>query len=231
MKKIIIGFITIISVYTLYTILILFMFKWINPPITAFIQQNNDSSFKSILELKKVDQVWIPLNKISDDLIIAVITSEDQLFLDHWGFDVNQIERVIGDFEKGKKLRGASTITQQVAKNLFLFPNKLWLRKALESYYTLLIELIWSKHRIIVVYLNIAEFGYNIYGVEAASSFYFKKSSSYLNSLEGAMIASILPNPKRYNLKIKSPYLEKRIKRILEESNNLDKRKIHEYLR
>ena len=130
MKKFIIGFITILSVYTLYTILILFMFKWINPPTTAFIQQNNDSSFKSILELKKVDQVWIPLNKISDDLIIAVITSEDQLFLDHWGFDVNQIERVIGDFEKGKKLRGASTITQQVAKNLFLFPNKLQVNEA-----------------------------------------------------------------------------------------------------
>ena len=226
MKKIIFGFVTFLFAYTFYTVLILFLFKWINPPTTAFIQQNNNSSFESILELQKVEQVWMPLNKISDNIKIAIITSEDQLFLDHWGFDVNQIQKVIGDFEKGKRIRGASTITQQVAKNLFLFPSKSWIRKALESYYTLLIELTWSKQRIFEVYLNIAEFGKNIYGVEAASSFYFKKSSSYLSSREGAMIAAILPNPVRYNLKKRSSYLEKRINRILDESKHLDKKKI-----
>ena len=226
MKKTIFGFVTFLFAYTFYTILILFLFKWINPPTTAFIQQNNTSSFESILEFQKVEQVWMPLNKISNNIKIAIITSEDQLFLDHWGFDVNQIQKVIGDFEKGKRIRGASTITQQVAKNLFLFPSKSWIRKALESYYTLLIELTWSKQRIFEVYLNIAEFGENIYGVEAASSFYFKKSSSYLSSREGAMIAAILPNPIRYNLKMRSSYLEKRINRILDESKNLDKKKI-----
>ena len=226
MKKIIFGFVTFLFAYTFYTVLILFLFKWINPPTTAFIQQNENYSFESILELQKVEQVWMPLNKISNNIKIAIITSEDQLFLDHWGFDVNQIQKVIGDFEKGKRIRGASTITQQVAKNLFLFPSKSWIRKALESYYTLLIELTWSKQRIFEVYLNIAEFGKNIFGVEAASSFYFKKSSSYLSSREGAMIAAILPNPIRYNLKKRSSYLEKRINRILEESKNLDKKKI-----
>jgi len=226
MKKTIFGFVTFLFAYTFYTILILFLFKWINPPTTAFIQQNNNYAFESILELQKVEQVWMPLNKISNNIKIAIITSEDQLFLDHWGFDVNQIQKVIGDFEKGKRIRGASTITQQVAKNLFLFPSKSWIRKALESYYTLLIELTWSKQRIFEVYLNIAEFGENIYGVEAASSFYFKKSSSYLSSREGAMIAAILPNPIRYNLKMRSSYLEKRINRILDESKNLDKKKI-----
>lgn len=226
MKRIIFGFVTFLFAYIFYTILILFLFKWINPPTTAFIQQNNTSSFESILEFQKVEQVWMPLNKISNNIKIAIITSEDQLFLDHWGFDVNQIQKVIGDFEKGKRIRGASTITQQVAKNLFLFPSKSWIRKALESYYTLLIELTWSKQRIFEVYLNIAEFGENIYGVEAASSFYFKKSSSYLSSREGAMIAAILPNPIRYNLKKRSSYLEKRINRILDESKHLDKKKI-----
>ncbi len=226
MKKTIFGFITFLFAYTFYTILILFLFKWINPPTTAFIQQNNDSSLESILELKKVEQVWMPINKISNNIKIAIITSEDQLFLDHWGFDVNQIQKVIGDIEKGGRVRGASTITQQVAKNLFLFPSKSWIRKVFESYYTLLIELIWSKQRIFEVYLNIAEFGKNIYGVEAASSFYFKKSSSYLSSREGAMIAAILPNPIRYNLNKRSTYLEKRINRILNESKHLDKKKI-----
>ncbi len=226
MKKFIFGSVTFLLTYIFYTVLILFLFKWINPPTTAFIQQNSDSSFESILEIKIVAQVWMPLKNISNNIKIAVITSEDQLFLDHWGFDVNQIQKVLGDIEKGKRIRGASTITQQVAKNLFLFPQKLWFRKILESYYTVLIELIWSKKRIFEVYLNIAEFGKNIYGVEAASSFYFKKSSRYLNSLEGAMLASILPNPIRYNLKDQSVYLKKRVNRILQESKNLDKKKI-----
>ena len=230
MKKFIFGFITFLSAFTIYTILILFIFKWINPPTTAFIQQNNSTTFKSILEIKKVEQVWMPLNKISNEIKIAVITSEDQRFLDHWGFDVIQIQKVIEDQIDGKRLRGASTITQQVAKNLFLYSDKFWVRKILESYYTVLIELIWSKQRIFEVYLNIAEFGENIYGVEAASSFYFKKSSTYLNSREGAMIASILPNPVKFNLRRINKYLEKRIDRILEESKNLDRAKIVEYL-
>lgn len=226
MKKFIFGFITFLFAYAFYIILILLLFKWVNPPTTAFIQQNNSSSLESILEFKKVQQVWMPLGKISNNIKIAIITSEDQLFLEHWGFDVNQIEKVIGDVEKGKRIRGASTITQQVAKNLFLFPSKSWMRKAFESYYTLFIELIWSKQRIFEVYLNVAQFGENIYGVEAASSFYFKKSSSYLNSLEGAMLASILPNPIRYKLKNQSIYLKKRINRILQESKNLDTKEI-----
>lgn len=226
MKKFIFGFITFLFAYAFYIILILLLLKWVNPPTTAFIQQNNSSSLESILEFKKVHQVWMPLGKISNNIKIAIITSEDQLFLEHWGFDVNQIEKVIGDVEKGKRIRGASTITQQVAKNLFLFPSKSWVRKAFESYYTLFIELIWSKQRIFEVYLNVAQFGENIYGVEAASSFYFKKSSSYLNSLEGAMLASILPNPIRYKLKNQSIYLKKRINRILQESKNLDTKEI-----
>ena len=230
MKKFVLGCITFLVVYTFYTILVLFLFIWVNPPTTAFIQQNKDTSFKSILEFQTVEQVWMPLNKISDEIKISVITSEDQKYLDHWGFDVTQIQKVIEDKVEGKSLRGASTITQQVAKNLFLFPEKSWFRKILESYYTILIELIWSKQRIFEVYLNVAEFGKNIYGVEAASSYYFKKSSTYLNSREGAMIASILPNPIRYNLKKKSTYLEKRISRILEESKYLNKQKIAEEL-
>ncbi|MEN8192444.1 MAG: monofunctional biosynthetic peptidoglycan transglycosylase [Bacteroidota bacterium] len=231
MRKIAFGFSTFLIAYTIYTVLILFLFQWINPPITAFIQQKSDQSFDSILKTDKYEQVWMPINKISDEIKIAIITSEDQRFIDHWGFDVKQIQQVIEDFEKGKKLRGASTITQQVAKNLFLSADRTWWRKALESYYTLLIELVWSKKRILEVYLNIAEFGENIYGVEAASGVYFNKSSNYLNVREGAMLASILPNPIRYNLKRKSIYLKKRINRIVQESKYIDKKKIIEELK
>ncbi len=226
MKKFIYGILIFFIAYTIYTSIVLMLFIWIDPPTTAFIQQNKEASFQSILEKSNIKQTWIPLDRISNEIKIAVITSEDQLFLDHWGFDVTQIQKVLGDIEKGKRIRGASTITQQVAKNLFLFPQKLWFRKILESYYTILIELIWSKRRIMEVYLNIAEFGKNIYGVEAASSFYFKKSSSYLNLHEGAMLAAILPNPIRYNLKNPSIYLKKRINRIQQESKNLDKKRI-----
>ncbi|VAX27138.1 Monofunctional biosynthetic peptidoglycan transglycosylase [hydrothermal vent metagenome] len=226
MKKFIYGILIFFTAYTLYTSVILMLFIWIDPPTTAFIQQNKEPSFESILKKNNIMQTWISLDRISNEVKIAILTSEDQLFLDHWGFDVAQIQKVVEDIGKGKRVRGASTITQQVAKNLFLFPNKLWFRKILESYYTVLIELIWSKRRIMEVYLNIAEFGKNIYGVEAASSFYFKKSSSYLNSLEGAMLAAILPNPIRYNVKHPSVYLKKRINRIQQESKNLDKKKI-----
>jgi len=226
MKKFLYGILIFFIAYTLYTSIVLLLFIWIDPPTTAFIPQTKEASFGAILERNNIKQTWIPLERISNEIKIAVITSEDQLFLDHWGFDVAQIQKVVEDIERGKRIRGASTITQQVAKNLFLFPHKLWFRKMLESYYTILIELIWTKRRIMEVYLNIAEFGKNIYGVEAASSFYFKKSASYLNSLEGAELAAILPNPIRYNLKNPSVYLNKRINRIVQASKNLDKKKI-----
>ncbi len=124
---------------------------------------------------------------------------EDQRFFEHFGFDFEQIEKAIKENERKKRNRGSSTITMQVAKNLFLFPSKVFFRKVLEAYYTILIECFWSKKRIIEIYLNIAEMGNSIYGAYAASMFYYKKEPSRLNRLEAAMFADILPNPKKRN--------------------------------
>lgn len=226
MRKFLISIVIFIISFTIFTGLVLILFKWIDPPTTSFIQQTRLPDFNSILFKNDVKQVWIPIEKISDEVMIAIITSEDQRFIDHCGFDVKQIQKAIDDFEEGKKLRGASTITQQVAKNLFLFTDKSFFRKILEAYFTVIIELAWSKKRIFEVYLNIAEFGDGIYGVEAASGHYFNKSSAYLNSREGAMLAAILPNPKKFKLNVPSDYLNYRINRILNEEHNLDKNKI-----
>ncbi len=226
MRKILISIFIFIISFTIFTGLVLILFKWIDPPTTSFIQQIRPPDINSILFKNDVKQVWMPIEKISDEVLIAILTSEDQRFVDHWGFDVKQIQKAIDDFEEGKKLRGASTITQQVAKNLFLFTDKSFFRKVLEAYFTVMIELTWSKKRIFEVYLNIAEFGDGIYGVEAASSHHFNKSSAYLNSREGAMLAAILPNPKKYRLDTPSKYLLYRINRIINEEKNLDKNKI-----
>lgn len=156
-------------------------------------------------------------------MIYAVIASEDQRYLEHFGIDITEVEKVIEKKKSRRKSRGASTITQQTAKNLFLFPQKLFIRKGIEIYYSFLMEIFWGKQRIIETYLNIAQFGGNIYGVEAASRFYFKKSAQHLSINESAQLAAILPNPVRLKLKNKSRYLLNRIARIERQMNNLPK--------
>jgi monofunctional biosynthetic peptidoglycan transglycosylase len=139
-----------------------------------------------------------------------VICSEDQNFLKHHGFDIKAIEKAYENNKKGKQLKGASTISQQTAKNVFLWPSRSWLRKGLETYFTFLIELIWSKERIIEVYLNSIEMGPGIYGAEAASQYWFNKSASKLSTNEAAAIASILPSPLRYKANPATVYIEGR---------------------
>jgi monofunctional biosynthetic peptidoglycan transglycosylase len=159
----------------------------------------------------------VPINKISKYLTLAVIASEDQRFIDHSGFDIEEIKRAIEESGRGKRLRGASTISQQVAKNLFLWPHKSFFRKTLEAYYTFFIELVWSKQRIIEVYLNIAEFGNKIYGVENVAYIHFNKSAININEVEAALIAAVLPNPLKYSINKPSRYLIKRRDRILQQ--------------
>ena len=142
---------------------------------------------------------WVSLDEISNKLQLAVVCSEDQKFLNHNGFDVEAIEKAIEHNRKGKRVRGASTISQQTAKNVFLWQGRTWVRKGLEVYFTGLIELIWTKQRIIEVYLNVIEMGDGIYGAEMASKIYFKKSASALTTVEAALLASILPNPRIYS--------------------------------
>lgn len=153
---------------------------------------------------------WVPLGKISPKLQLAVVCSEDQNYLKHYGFDWEAIEKAMAHNEKSKKIRGASTISQQTAKNVFLWPGRSYIRKGFEAYFTLLIEWMWSKERIMEVYLNSIEMGRGIYGAEAAATHWFKTSAAKLNRDQSAAIAAILPNPLKFKANPASPYIAKR---------------------
>ncbi len=157
-----------------------------------------------------VDYRWVAWSRISSSAPLAVIASEDQNFATHWGFDVESIHQAINAHEHGQRLRGASTISQQVAKNLFLWSGRGYVRKGLEAYFTVLIELTWSKRRILEVYLNIVELGDGVFGVEAASERYFHKPASRLSTDEAALLAAVLPNPIRLRANHPSAYVEER---------------------
>lgn len=159
---------------------------------------------------------WIPLDEISPALVRAVVASEDNLFLKHNGFDWEQLKKAREDSRKGKRQRGASTISQQTAKNVFLWPSRSYFRKGLEAYFTLLIEWIWGKERIMEVYLNSIEMGKGIYGAEEIARINFSKPARQLTAAEAALIAATLPNPLRFDSARPSPYLYRRQTAILD---------------
>lgn len=182
------------------------LFKWVPVPVTPlmvirYFESNTDSTFK---------HDWVSIDEISKNLQLAVICSEDQNFLNHNGFDFEAIKKAIDDNRNGKRIKGASTISQQTAKNIFLWPQRSWLRKGFEIYFTFIIELCWSKERIIEVYLNSIEMGNGIYGAESASQYWFKKSAVKLTKQEAAAIAAILPNPRKYRANPATAYIESR---------------------
>jgi monofunctional glycosyltransferase len=162
----------------------------------------------------KMEKKWIPIDKISH-MIQAVVASEDNLFMEHFGFDEKAIENALRHNAKSKKIRGGSTISQQTAKNVFLFPDRSYVRKALEAYFTLLIETIWTKERIMEVYLNVIETGDGVYGVEAAAKTYFHCHASELKRSQAVLIAVSLPNPRKFDPSHPSPYLLKRQAKIM----------------
>lgn len=164
---------------------------------------------------------WVPMNEISSQLGIAVIASEDQRFLEHHGFDFKAIEKAIDENKKGKRRRGASTISQQTAKNVFLWPGSSWLRKGLEVYFTALIELCWSKERIMEVYLNSIEMGDGIYGAEAVAQQHFGRSAKKLTATNSALIAATLPNPLKFSSANPSRYMLKRQSAIMRQMKNV----------
>ena len=155
-------------------------------------------------------QQWVSWKHIAPSMPLAVIASEDQRFLEHHGFDTIQIQKAIEASQRGDRLRGASTISQQTAKNVFLWNGRSYLRKGLEAWFTLLIELCWSKQRILEVYLNSIEFGTGVFGVEAASQLYFKKNAGDLNRYDAALLAAVLPNPHRMFANNPSAYVRER---------------------
>ena len=168
----------------------------------------------------KTQHQWLDLVLISKHLQLAVISSEDQQFFSHYGFDFAAIKAAISHNNQGKKLRGGSTISQQTAKNVFLWPQRSWLRKGLEAWFTLLIELIWDKPRILEVYLNSIEMGEGVFGANAAAKYWFNKEAKHLTAQQAAAIAAILPNPRKYRATSASAYVKKRQRWILRQMRN-----------
>jgi monofunctional biosynthetic peptidoglycan transglycosylase len=176
------------------------------------------------MEDGKIDKDWKSLDEIGKNMPLAVVTAEDQKFAEHFGFDLEAIEKAVkyNEKHKGKKVKGASTISQQTAKNVFLWPGRSWIRKGLEVYFTFVIEICWSKERIIEVYLNVIEMGPGVYGAEAAAQYYFNKSASDLTKKEAATIAAILPNPIRWSASHPTPYIIKKRNWIVRHMKYMD---------
>ena len=167
------------------------------------------------------DKTWMPIEQISHNLVVACIASEDNLFLKHNGFSERAIRQALIERLEGKRIRGGSTISQQTAKNVFTFCSRTWFRKGIETYYTILIELIWGKERIMEVYLNVIEYGDGIYGIEAASQHYFNRSAKKLSKRQSALIAAALPNPLKRNPAHPTKYLNRRANKIIRLMNNI----------
>ena len=169
-------------------------------------------------ELVGMDKDWVPLEDISPSIQRAVLKAEDYRFFEHNGFDYDAIRKAMIHNKTHSKKKGASTISQQTAKNVFLWPARSWVRKAMETYFTVLIEFVWPKERILEVYLNVIELGPGVYGVEAASQKYFKKSAKKLNPYQASLIAAVLPNPRKFRIDKPSNYVVSRQRKILNRS-------------
>ena len=191
------------------SIAMVFLYKWVPVPVTPIMLIRSVENFQEDKSMNW-EHDWVSIEHISKNLQLAVICSEDQNFLNHNGFNVKAIEKAYQENKKGKRIKGASTISQQTAKNVFLWPQRSWLRKGFEVYFTFLIETIWTKERIMEVYLNSIEMGHGIYGAEAAANYWHKKPALKLSQYEAASIAAILPNPLKYKAKPASNYIEGR---------------------
>lgn len=182
----------------------------VDPPFSSFMAIRQIEAWRAGDRDFRIAYDWRDFDRISPQLPLAVIAAEDQAFLAHHGFDLRAIEKARKANARGRRLRGGSTISQQTAKNLFLWGGRSWLRKGIEAWYTLLIELFWPKRRILEVYANIAEFGDGVYGAQAAARRYFGKDAGRLGAAEAARLAAVLPNPKRYSAARPGPYVQRR---------------------
>jgi len=207
-------FLKIILYGFLLSIIYIVLCKWVNPPITI-------TQIGSFITGQGLKRDYIGYHEMGENIKLAVLAGEDQLFPDHNGFDFKSIQKAMKHNQKSKSLRGASTISQQVAKNVFLWQNRGYFRKALEVYFTFMIEEIWGKKRILEMYLNVAQTGDGIFGVEAAAQYYFKKPAKSLSRKEAAMIASCLPNPIEFTIKPVSSRVAHRYPWIMRQMNNL----------
>lgn len=202
--------------FIIITVFWVLFYRWVPVPATPLMVIRSTQQLSEKQDIKWSHQ-WVPIENISTNLQLAVICSEDQKFISHSGFDIKAIEKVIDNYSENKRLRGASTISQQTAKNVFLWPQRSWVRKGFETYFTFLIELLWSKYRIMEVYLNSIEMGDGIYGAQAASKYWFGKDAGSLSRDEAAAIAAILPNPLKMKANPATPYVQERKKWILQQ--------------
>ncbi len=199
----------------IFQFIYIILLRWVNPPLTI-------TQLASWITGNGFKRKYVSAAAISRNAKLAFIASEDQLFADHNGFDYKSIEKAMKHNSKSKSLRGASTISQQTAKNVFLWQGRSWFRKGLEIYFTFMIELIWGKHRILEVYMNVAETGKGIFGIDAAAQQNFRKPAARLSLPEAAMIAACLPNPKKYTIKPMSRAVSIRYPWIIKQAANLD---------
>lgn len=213
--------------FFLSTLLVVILYSFLRVPITPLMLIRWGEGLFSENGVG-IHKTWKPIEQISPNMVQAVVASEDNRFLEHFGFDLKAIEKARKHNERSRRKHGASTITQQTAKNVFLWPSRTWVRKGLEAYFTLLVEVFWSKERIMEVYLNVIEMGPGIYGAEAASRKYFGHSAKKLTRGEAALIAAALPDPRRRNPARPSSYLKKRQGQILRNMNNIEKVKFND---
>ena len=183
--------------------------RFVPPPTSAFMLERRASAALHGERDFVLKYQWLPLARVSPELPIALVAGEDQKFPTHHGFDLRAIADALDEADEGERLRGASTISQQTAKNLFLWGGRSFVRKGLEAYFTVLLEITWPKRRILEVYLNIAEFGDGVYGAQAAAQQFFRKDAAQLSAHESALLAAVLPNPKKLRADRPSPYVQR----------------------
>ncbi|WP_339408957.1 monofunctional biosynthetic peptidoglycan transglycosylase [Pseudomonas sp. EA_35y_Pfl2_R5] len=193
----------------LASVLLVLLFRWVPPPGTALMAERKIESWVDDKPIN-LQRSWRPWSELPDDLKMAVIAGEDQKFAEHWGFDVAAIQAALEHNQQGGSLRGASTLSQQVAKNLFLWSGRSWLRKGFEVWFTGLIELLWPKQRILEVYLNSVEWGDGVFGAEAAARHHFKVGAPYLSRQQSSLLAAVLPNPREWSASRPSAHISRR---------------------
>lgn len=223
LSRILRGVLWLVGGWLVVTVGAVLLLRWVDPPTSAFMLRDRSLAWWQGDKAYQFRHAWVDWQDISPQAKLAVIASEDQKFAEHFGFDLESINAALEDRRKGGRTRGASTLSQQVAKNLFLWPGQSWVRKGLEAWFTLLIESCWTKQRILEVYLNVAEFGKGVFGVGAASDSFFRKPAARLSAPDAALLAAVLPSPKRFRVTAASAYVRKRQQWILGQMRALTK--------
>ncbi|MGH8316441.1 MAG: monofunctional biosynthetic peptidoglycan transglycosylase [Steroidobacteraceae bacterium] len=210
-----------ILAWLIVTVVPVLVLRWVPPFTSAFMLEARVEALRAGDRGYRTDYHWVSLERISPQAAIAVIASEDQTFPFNYGFDFHSIRSAVRAAERGRRLRGASTISQQVARNLFLWPGRSFVRKGIEAYFTVLLEALWPKERILEVYLNVAQFGRGIYGVEAAARRFYHEPAARLTSSQAALLAAVLPNPVHWHVERPSAFVLWKQRWILGQMRNL----------